>query len=94
MSDGADPLLVLFDCDGTLVDSAGVIAAVMHLAFEEGGVEPVSDAAVRSIIGLSLPVAIGQLLNIDPASQQANDLTAGYKRQFTQYRAEGDFAEP
>ncbi|MEO0637626.1 MAG: HAD-IA family hydrolase [Pseudomonadota bacterium] len=94
MSSTTEPFLVLFDCDGTLIDSAGVIVAVMHLAFEQAGVPPVDDDAVRGIIGLSLPIAIGRLLDIDPQSRQAAELTDLYKRQFMEYRSSGDFAEP
>ncbi|WP_036791433.1 HAD-IA family hydrolase [Pleomorphomonas koreensis] len=55
------PKLVLFDCDGTLVDSQQMIVATMTEAFAKVGHAPPERAGVLSIIGLSLPEAIGRL---------------------------------
>jgi len=55
------PKLVLFDCDGTLVDSQHMIVATMTEAFAKVGHTPPDHAGVLSIIGLSLPEAIGRL---------------------------------
>ncbi len=55
------PRLVLFDCDGTLVDSQQMIVATMTEAFAKVGHAPPERAGVLSIIGLSLPEAIGRL---------------------------------
>lgn len=55
------PKLVLFDCDGTLVDSQHMIVATMTEAFAKVGQAPPDPAGVLSIIGLSLPEAIGRL---------------------------------
>jgi phosphoglycolate phosphatase len=54
--------LVLFDCDGTLVDSAGVIHDCMKRTFADAGLALPTDADTRQIIGLSLNVAIERLL--------------------------------
>ena len=53
--------LVLFDCDGTLVDSQHMIVATMTEAFAKIGHAPPDRASVLAIIGLSLPEAIGRL---------------------------------
>ncbi len=50
--------LIVFDCDGTLVDSQHVIVAAAGRAFRAYGLEPPSVAAVRAAIGLSLELAI------------------------------------
>lgn len=62
MRGGAPPRLVLFDCDGTLVDSQHAIVAAMALAFAEGGLPVPDSGAVRHVVGLSLEQAIGLLL--------------------------------
>ncbi|MCB1512576.1 MAG: HAD-IA family hydrolase [Hyphomicrobiaceae bacterium] len=54
--------LVLFDCDGTLVDSQHIIVAAMQRAFEANNIEPLPASAVLSIVGLSLPLAVERLL--------------------------------
>lgn len=42
---------VIFDLDGTLVDSAGEIAAALDATFAELGLEPLPRAAVEALIG-------------------------------------------
>jgi len=85
--------LVLFDCDGTLVDSAGVIHRCMAKTFAEAGLAELREAETRSIIGLSLDNAIAKLLKCEiDASVQA--LSARYKDHFIALRDEPDFAEP
>ena len=54
-------MLVIFDWDGTLIDSAAKIVTCMQYAAEESGVDPLPDEPIRQIIGLSLPQAIAVL---------------------------------
>jgi phosphoglycolate phosphatase len=42
---------VIFDLDGTLVDSAGEIAQALELAFDEVGAQPLPLEAVKNLIG-------------------------------------------
>jgi len=44
--------LVIFDCDGTLVDSQQIILIAMREAFVNAGLTPLDDADVRSSVGL------------------------------------------
>ena len=46
--------LILFDCDGTLVDSQHSIAAAMATAFDAHGLPVPGLADVRQAVGLSL----------------------------------------
>ena len=46
--------LVIFDCDGTLVDSAGEISANMQTVFDAHGVDWPGAEATRQCVGLSL----------------------------------------
>ncbi len=57
--------LVMFDLDGTLIDTQALIAETMAGAFGSLGLVPPDPAQVRSIIGLALPVAVGQLAGSD-----------------------------
>ena len=45
--------LVIFDVDGTLIDSQDFILAAMRRAFAAGGHPAPSDDATRGIVGLS-----------------------------------------
>lgn len=56
-----DYRLLIFDWDGTLVDSIGRIVAAMHAAADHCSLERRSDEAVKAIIGLALPEAITTL---------------------------------
>jgi phosphoglycolate phosphatase len=52
---------IVFDWDGTLVDSTGRIVESMQLAAREAGMKGLNDFDVKQIIGLGLPEAICQL---------------------------------
>ena len=53
--------LVVFDMDGTLIDTQGLIAEQMGVAFTSLGLPAPTPEQSRRVIGLSLPVAIGRL---------------------------------
>lgn len=53
--------LVIFDCDGTLVDSADEISAKMAEIFAEAGLPWPGKEATRQCIGLSLPQTMARL---------------------------------
>lgn len=83
--------LVVFDVDGTLVDSQNHITHAMGFAFDQVGLTPLPRAQVLSIVGLSLPVAVAQLAPDTDAQTQAR-IVAGYKDSFM--RARLDSAAP
>ncbi len=91
----AMPRLILFDVDGTLIDSQLFILGAMRAAFAELGRAVPSEAAILAIIGLSLPHAVARL---DPglAPEQVLETAEGYKRAFIRIRAEtgGEAASP
>jgi phosphoglycolate phosphatase len=70
--------LVMFDMDGTLIDTQGLIAEHMANAFTKVGLAPPSPAESRRIIGLSLPIAMGRLAGSDDP-QLIETLVAEYK---------------
>ena len=86
--------LVLFDCDGTLVDSAGLIHEVMARTFEDFGLARVSLDATKGIIGLTLDIAIARLMHQPHVDDRALAMTAHYKKIYGGVRAEMDFREP
>lgn len=57
--------LIIFDWDGTLMDSIGLIVTAMQVAAKKNGFS-VSDEAVKIIIGLSLDKGIAQLFPDHP----------------------------
>ena len=84
--------LAIFDCDGTLVDSQANIHAAMISCFTGAGLVAPDRAAVRRIVGLSLPEAMRALLPEEgEARHQA--LAEGYKLTFRQMRERGEVEE-
>ncbi|MBL4838224.1 MAG: HAD-IA family hydrolase [Kordiimonadaceae bacterium] len=81
--------LVIFDCDGTLVDSQHIIMDAMRETFAANGVAHVSDAAVRSTVGLSLDEAI-KLLVPQGTPDHIAELVEAYKSTFYRLRVEQD----
>lgn len=77
--------LVVFDVDGTLVDSQNHIHHAMGFAFEQAGLEPLPKAQVLTIVGLSLPVAVAQLAPEADIATQAR-IVEGYKDSFMKAR--------
>ena len=85
--------LVVFDCDGTLVDSQHSICAAMGRAFEDMGLAPPDRLAILSVVGLSLPVAMARLLP-DAESDLHAALTDRYKLAFQSLRRAEGVQEP
>lgn len=85
--------LVIFDVDGTLVDSQAHILASMSAAFTALG-QPVPDRkAALAIVGLSLPVAIHQLLP-HLTDTEVDAIVEAYKAEFQRIRLSGEGASP
>lgn len=55
--------LVMFDMDGTLIDTQALIAEQVSGAFTSLGLVSPTPAEARTVIGLSLPIALGRLAN-------------------------------
>lgn len=85
--------LVVFDCDGTLVDSQAAIVRSMEQAFAATGLTPPDRNAVRRIVGLSLPQALLRLAPDAPDERRAVALEA-YKTSFRSARLDGSLEEP
>ena len=83
--------LVVFDCDGTLVDSQHAILACMRDAFTTHGCAAPEDERIRQVIGLSLDEAVARLA---AAGDPAEKVTEAYRRAFFDLRSRPDFHEP
>ena len=86
--------LIIFDCDGTLVDSQHAIVGAMTGAFAAHGLTPPTREQVLSIVGLSLPQAVARLVPASTSPKLILALTDNYKSSFTDIRQEEAHAEP
>ncbi len=86
--------LVVFDCDGTLVDSQHNIIQCMELAFHTNGLPKPSPHDVRGIIGLNLDQAIFELLPVKDDRGLWSRVVSTYKQAFFEQRQLPDHEEP
>ncbi|MGV1757473.1 HAD-IA family hydrolase [Rhizobium sp. P44RR-XXIV] len=86
--------LVLFDCDGTLIDSARLIHEVMARTFVAFGYKRPDVSATKSIIGLTLDIAIARMQGKAHVDDEAIAMTAHYKSIFPGVRDEADMQTP
>lgn len=81
--------LVIWDIDGTLVDSHAMIMDSMAAGMAAAGLAPLPDRTVSGIVGLSLPVAVRTLLpGHDEAVHAA--VVEGYRTHYSSARAEAE----
>lgn len=73
--------LLVFDWDGTLIDSVQWIVASLHVAAQDCGLPIPSDRLARSVIGLSLDRAMATLFPQARASD-IEPLMAAYQRHY------------
>jgi phosphoglycolate phosphatase len=86
--------LVLFDCDGTLVDSARLIHEVMARTFVDFKHKRPTIAATKSIIGLTLDIAIARMLGRQHVDDEALAMMAHYKSIYPEIRDEPGMETP
>ncbi len=83
--------LILFDIDGTLVDSRAVILEAQRRAFQSAGLEPPAERAVLATVGLSLEETF-DILVADPARRA--DVADLYREHVRGLRADPAWGEP
>lgn len=85
--------LVVFDCDGTIVDGQHAICAAMCEAFRINRLEEPTAQAVRRVVGLPLGEAIARLALVADAAL-IEILSKSYKESFFRLRQRPDHHEP
>lgn len=85
--------LAVFDCDGTLVDSAHSIVSCMQAACSNHGFSEPEPESIRRMVGLPLEDAISGLFpQMDKDSVWS--VREGYRQVFTDLREKGQVHEP
>lgn len=78
--------LVVWDIDGTLVDSHAIIMDSMAAGLAAAALPPLPTAAVSGIVGLSLPVAVATLLPESDAATREK-VVQGYRNAYFSARS-------
>ena len=84
--------LVLFDCDGTLVDSQHLIVEALMRTFHRHRLTPPRRADVLRVIGLSLPQMIARLVAPGEAVRLV-DVVETYRNTFADMRCDPHHSE-
>jgi phosphoglycolate phosphatase len=90
-AEGNDPVkLVVFDFDGTLVDSRKLIIEAHRVVFDEFGLTRPSEDESLSLIGISLELVLSRLAGADAPIEK---MVAAYQRWLPLLRADNAYAE-
>lgn len=84
---------IVFDFDGTLVDSQHGIVEAMTAAFEAMALAPPDANAVRRVVGLRLESAMAELAP-EQSSAAHHDLSEAYRSHAMSLRTDPDYHEP
>ncbi len=85
--------LIIFDCDGTLVDSQHMIVEAMNAAFTSSGLPAPDRRQILGYVGLSVKEAMQAMTGLtDPQSLAA--LSDHYRSAFATLRQEARLASP
>ncbi len=90
---GPAPRLIVFDLDGTLVDSQRTIVEAMSAAFSGSGFAPPDARSIRRVVGLSLEQAVARLLP-ESACCTADSVADRYRDAFLDLHADPAHEEP
>jgi phosphoglycolate phosphatase len=85
--------LVVFDVDGTLVDSRAILKQASDAAFHALGLPPPPYDALRQIVGLNLAEGLARLAPEQPPDV-LDELIAHYKSSFGDLHRQPGFTEP
>ena len=85
--------LVVFDCDGTLVDSQRTIIDAMKSSFMHLGIPSPTNDAIRRVVGLSLHESVVRL-HPGGTGVEHEELVTGYRAAFSEMRRAPDHEEP
>ena len=85
--------LIVFDCDGTLVDSQHLIVEAMGAAFAANALPVPARSRVLRHVGLSVPEAVAAISgSLD--EEVVTNLSAAYRAAFSALRQKPGFVEP
>lgn len=85
--------LIVFDCDGTLIDSQHLIVEAMGAAFAANGLPAPPRSRILRHVGLSVPEAVAAIGDSLEETVVVN-LAAAYRSAFSGLRQKPSFAEP
>lgn len=86
--------LIVFDCDGTLVDSQASIVASMQAAFDICHLPRPTASAIRRIVGLPLAAGVAHLAGGVLSASAAERVAEAYRHAFRALRQNDQIDDP
>jgi phosphoglycolate phosphatase len=87
------PILIVFDCDGTLADSQHIITEAMRFAFQSNGLVAPERSSVLRIVGLSLDEAVAALAP-DQCPAKRDEVVRVFRERSAALRLNANAREP
>ena len=87
------PILIVFDCDGTLADSQHIITEAMRFAFQSTGLVAPERSSVLRIVGLSIGEAVAALAP-DQCQARREEVVRVFRERSTALRLNPNMREP
>jgi phosphoglycolate phosphatase len=87
------PILIVFDCDGTLADSQHIITEAMRFAFQSTGLVAPERSIVLRIVGLSIGEAVAALAP-DQCQARREEVVRVFRERSTALRLNSNMREP
>ena len=87
------PILIVFDCDGTLADSQHIITEAMRFAFRSTGLAAPERSSILRIVGLSLGEAVAALAP-DQCEARRDEIVRAFRERSTALRLTATMCEP
>ena len=87
------PILIVFDCDGTLADSQYIITESMRFAFRSTGLAAPERSSILRIVGLSLGEAIASLAP-DQCEARRDEIARAFRERSTALRLTATMRDP
>jgi phosphoglycolate phosphatase len=82
------PRALLFDLDGTLVDSRRDIAQACNFALTTAGRAPLEEAAIASFVGDGARMLLARALGVDPTASELDAALASFSLFYTTHAAD------
>ena len=80
------PKSIVFDLDGTLIDSAPAIVETLNRVFIPKGVDPISQKEGQKLIGFGAKWMIGQVLKKGQISTSASEFEGLMSQYYEEYK--------
>lgn len=85
---GAEPLGVVFDLDGTLVDSRADIVGAVHFVLDRFGAPPLPEDEIVGYVGDGARILLSRVFRLSPGAPELAPILAAFLEHYTEHAAD------